>query len=65
MSALAAQLDPVSFLRVSRSAIGNLSRVHEVRATRTRQHFALLQNGQKIGVTLGVRELQERLRSGR
>ena len=63
MSALSGQLDPASFLRVSRSAIVNLSRVQELQATRTRQHFALLSNGQKIGVTLGVRKLQQRLRS--
>jgi two-component system, LytTR family, response regulator len=65
MSALSSQLDPASFLRVSRSAIVNLSRIQELQATRAHQHFALLHNGQKIGVTLGMRELQQRLRSAR
>jgi two-component system LytT family response regulator len=65
MSALSEQLDPANFLRVSRSAIVNLSRVRELQSTRTRQHFALLHNEQKISVTLGMRELQQRLRSTR
>ncbi len=65
MSALAGQLDSTSFLRVSRFAIVNLSRVQEVQGTRTHHHFALLRDGQKIPVTVGVRELQQRLRAAR
>lgn len=63
MSALSQQLDPVNFLRVSRSAIVSLSRVQELQSTRAHHHLVILRDGQKIGVTVGVRKLQQRLRS--
>jgi two-component system LytT family response regulator len=62
MSALEAQLPPDLFLRVSRSAIVNLRRVKELRATGGGEHIIILTNNEKIPVTRSPREVEERLR---
>ncbi len=62
MSALEAQLPPELFLRVSRSALVNLRRIRELRATGGSEHVAVLADGQKVPVTRSAREVEERLR---
>ncbi len=62
MSALEAQLPPELFLRVSRSAMINLRRIKELRATGGGEHQAILSNGQKVPVTRSAREVEERVR---
>jgi two-component system LytT family response regulator len=62
MSALEAQLPPDAFLRVSRSAILNLRRVKELQSLSAGDHVAILTDGQRIGMTRSLREVEERLR---
>lgn len=62
MSALEAQLAPATFLRVSRSAILNLRRVKELQSLSAGEHVAILHDGQRIGITRSLREIEERLR---
>lgn len=62
MSALEAQLAPGTFLRVSRSAILNLRRVKELQSISAGDHVAILHDGQRIGITRSLREIEERLR---
>ncbi|HEX8311884.1 MAG TPA: LytTR family DNA-binding domain-containing protein [Chthoniobacteraceae bacterium] len=62
MGALEAQLPPEAFLRVSRSAILNLRRVKELLSQRAGEHDAILLDGQRIGITRSLREVEERLR---
>jgi two-component system LytT family response regulator len=63
LGALEAQLPP-QFLRVSRSALVNLERVKELQSMAAGEHVVLLQDGQKVPMTRGVREVEERLRYG-
>ncbi len=62
MAALEAQLTPAAFLRVSRSAILNLRRVKELQSISAGEHVAILHDGQRVGITRSVREIEERLR---
>lgn len=55
---------PPQFLRVSRSALVNLDRVKELQSMAAGEHVVLLQDGQKVPMTRGVREVEERLRYG-
>jgi two-component system LytT family response regulator len=64
LSALEAQLSPRQFLRLSRSAIVNLDRVQQVEPAFNDEHVVILNNGAKLPMTRGVRELQERLKFG-
>jgi two-component system, LytTR family, response regulator len=62
LSALESQLDPQRFLRVSRSALVNLDHVRAVQPLFKGEHAILLQNGKKITLTRGVREIERALR---
>jgi two-component system, LytTR family, response regulator len=61
MSALEAQLPDTAFLRVSRSAIVNLQRVKELRATTGAEHEAILTTGARVPITRSWREVADRL----
>ncbi len=62
LSALETQLSPKDFLRLSRSAIVNLSRVQQVEPAFNDEHVVVLNDGTRLALTRGVRELQERLK---
>ena len=62
MSALEAQLPDDMFCRVSRSAILNLRRVKELQSVSPGEHVALLAGGERIGISRGLREVEERLK---
>jgi two-component system, LytTR family, response regulator len=64
LSALEAQLDPRRFLRISRSAIVNLDRVKELQPMFNGEHVVVLQNGKRLSMTRGVREVEQALRFG-
>jgi two-component system LytT family response regulator len=52
---------PSVFQRISRSVIVNLDRVKELQPALRGEYFAVLKNNQKLNMTRGLREVQERL----
>ncbi len=58
---LEARLSPKRFLRISRSTLVNLDRVRELQPVAPGEHVLILTDGQKLTVTRGLREVQERL----
>ena len=62
MSALESQLPDDMFCRVSRSAILNLRRVKELQSLSPGEHVAILANGERVGISRGLREVEERLK---
>ncbi|MGA3171641.1 MAG: response regulator [Chthoniobacteraceae bacterium] len=62
MNALESQLPSDIFCRVSRSAILNLRRVGELQLIAPGEHVAILNDGQRIGISRSLREVEERLR---
>jgi two-component system LytT family response regulator len=62
MSALESQLPGEVFCRVSRSAILNLRRVSELQSLSAGDHVAILTDGQRIGISRSLREVEERLK---
>jgi two-component system, LytTR family, response regulator len=62
LTALEGQLSPREFVRLSRSAIVKLDRVRHVEPTFNDEHVVVLNDGTRIPLTRGVRELQERLK---
>lgn len=62
---LETQLDPGKFLRISRSAIVNISRIRELQPWFNGTYIIVLVNGQKIHTTRGYREQVRRLIEGR
>jgi len=62
MNALENQLPGDRFCRVSRSAILNLSRVKELQSLSAGEHVAILTDGQRIGISRSLREVEERLK---
>lgn len=63
MSVLEEQLAPKGFMRVSRSAIVNLRKVKELRASPDGEHTVLLENDVRVPVTRAWREVADRLRA--
>lgn len=61
LSALESELDSRLFFRTSRSTIVNLEQVKEIRAVAAGEYVILLADGQRVPLTRGLRELQERL----
>jgi two-component system, LytTR family, response regulator len=59
---LAARLPNGRFLRVSRSAIVNLTFISEMRRVGRRERGLVLKNGKQIAVTRGVSEIHRRLK---
>jgi two-component system LytT family response regulator len=53
---------PVTFLRISRSAIANLKRIKELK-TSENSHFAIMNDGSAIPIYISIREVKERLLS--
>jgi two-component system LytT family response regulator len=62
LSALEAQLDPEKFLRISRGAMVNLDRVKELQPMFKGEHIIVLQNGKRLPMTRGLREVEQALR---
>lgn len=63
LNALEKQLDPETFLRVSRSAIVNLDRVRELQPMFKGEHIIVLQNGKRLTMTRGLlREVEQALK---
>jgi len=63
LNALETQLDPESFLRVSRSAIVNLDRVKELQPMFKGEHMIVLQNGKRLAMTRGLlRDVEQALK---
>ena len=62
LTALEAKLDPAQFLRISRSALVNLTRVKELQPLFNGEHAVVLENGKHLTMTRGLREVEERLR---
>ncbi len=62
LSALAAQLDPKKFLRISRSAIVNLDHVKELLPMSKGEQAIVLHNGKHFAMTLDLREAERALR---
>lgn len=61
LSALEGELDARLFFRTSRSTIVNLEQVREIRTVSAGEYVILLADGQKVPLTRGLRELQDRL----
>lgn len=61
MSHLETQLPEETFLRISRSAIVNLTRIREIESAPSHHHAAILSDGTRIPVTCSVRELAARI----
>jgi two-component system LytT family response regulator len=62
MSALESQLPGEKFCRVSRSSILNLSRVRELQSLSAGEHVAILTDGQRIGISRSMKEVEAKLR---
>ena len=63
MNRLESQLDPRLFVRVHRSTIVNVDRIHELRSSFNGEHVVVLRNGVRLTMSRGYRDvLQERLR---
>src|SRR5580765_2672147 len=63
LNALETQLDPETFLRVSRSAIINLDRVKELQPMFKGEHIIVLQNGKRLAMTRGLlRDVEQALK---
>jgi two-component system, LytTR family, response regulator len=60
-AAMETRLAPAGFMRISRSAIVNLSRVKEVQPLGPGQYSLLLKNGTRLDMTCSLHELQSRL----
>jgi two-component system LytT family response regulator len=55
------RLAGAGFMRISRSALVNLSRIRELQPLAAGEYCVVLQNGTRLDLTCGLRELQERL----
>lgn len=61
LGALERELDTKRFFRTCRSAIVNLEHLREIQAVTPGEHVIILNEGTKVPLTRGLRELQERL----
>lgn len=62
MASLERGLPPSEFVRLSRSLIVNISRIVELKLNVQGTYHAVLQGGKKVNVTVGLRELEQKLR---
>jgi two-component system LytT family response regulator len=59
LNVLERRLDPVKFLRISRSAIVNLDFIKELQPQSRGNHLVVLQNGKRITMTCGLRKVEQ------
>jgi two-component system LytT family response regulator len=64
LGTLEEQLPPAAFLRISRSVIVQLDRIRELQSVSPGEHVVLLQDGRKLSMTRGLREVEEKLKFG-
>ena len=64
LGSFAADLDPDHFIRTGRTHIVNLRFVSAIEAVATDLHQVVLQNGARVPLTIGVREIHARLERG-
>lgn len=64
LNVLESQLDPEKFFRISRSAIVNLDCVKELQPMFKGEHIIVLQNGKRLAMTRGLRDVERALRFG-
>ena len=64
MASLEEGLPARRFVRLNRSLIVNLETVVELQAQGQGDYMAILRGGKKVSVTVGLRELEQRLRYG-
>ncbi len=62
LTSMEAKLDPAQFLRISRSALVNLTRVKELQPLFNGEHAVVLENGKHLTMTRGLREVEDRLK---
>jgi two-component system LytT family response regulator len=62
MTSLERGLPASEFVRLNRSLIVNISRIVELKSHGQGNYYAVLQGGRKANVTVGLRELEQRLR---
>lgn len=62
MAALEVGLSPADFVRINRSLIVNVNAIIELRSMGQGDYCACLKGGKKAGVTVGLRELERKLR---
>ena len=64
MATLESELPPKDFVRLNRSLIVNVQTIVELKSHGAGEYFALLTGGKRANVTVGLRELESRLRFG-
>ena len=64
MVSMAEKLADSGFMRISRSVIVNLARIRELRATGAGNYRVILKSGERLDMTIPLRELQERMTTG-
>ena len=64
LTELESQLDPASFLRISRSALVNVNHIKELQPMFKGDHTVILHSGRKLAMTRGLREVEKALRFG-
>lgn len=64
MTSLESDLPPKDFVRLNRSLIVNVKAIVELKSQGGGEYFALLKNNKRANVTVGLRELEARLRFG-
>jgi two-component system LytT family response regulator len=62
LTALAENLNPKKFVRISRSTLVNADQIKELRPLFKGEHVVVLHNGKQLTMTRGVREVQEALK---
>jgi two-component system LytT family response regulator len=62
MVSLERGLPAAEFVRLNRSLIVNINRIVELKPIGDGNFYAVLQGGKKASVTMGLRELEQRLR---
>ena len=64
MASLEHGLPREDFVRLNRSLIVNVGRIVELKSHGQGSYYAVLQGGKKVNVTVGLRELEQKLRFG-
>lgn len=64
MATLESELPPKDFVRLNRSLIVNVKAIVELKSQGAGEYYALLKDNKRANVTVGLRELETRLRFG-